>query len=154
MSQFRFIETMRNFEKLKREEPLILGNMAQRYFRKSFEEQGWDGEKWKEPQRRIPGTAAYKYPKKNAEDRHNRAILVGKQTSKRQTGQHLRQSVNESLKLATFDQILFSVPQVYAKRHNYGEDGMPQRKFLGYSQILMKSLEEKLAHDMQSLHRK
>ena len=134
MSQFRFIETMRNFEKLKRDEPLILGNMAQRYFRKSFEEQGWDGVKWK------PRAAD-----KTKKDIW-RAILVKTGTLKR--------AVNSSLTLATFDKIEFSVPVVYAKRHNYGEDGMPQRKFLGYSPILMKSLEEKLAHDMQSLHRK
>lgn len=140
MSRFRFDIIKTEFSQLKRELPVLIGNDAQRFFVDSFKKQGWtDGgfQKWKTPQRRIPGTPAYKYPKNKDKGRKTRATLIGKSGGTKQGAHaHLRQSVNNSVKKASWDQILFSVPQPYAKRHNDGLKGMPKRKFMGNSKEL------------------
>lgn len=131
------------FEKLKQTAPIVIGNMALNFFRSSFENQGFTDNalmKWPEVQRRIPGTPEYKYPKKNAGDRHGRGILIGLRT--KGNGPHLRDSVNTSLKQTTWESILFTVPQPYAAIHNYGltmknGDKMPQRQFMGNSVTLI-----------------
>lgn len=144
-----------NFQKLKSEAPVAVGNMGQNFFRKSFENQGWTDkglEKWKQVKRRIPGTPAYKYPKKNAADRHRRAILVGIGSS---GGPHLRQSVNTSLKVAVFNNILFSVPQVYSRVHNEGlvvkGFRMPKRQFMGHSATLIGMIDKYMKSKLKAL---
>lgn len=157
MSKFRIDRIASNFERVKKDLPLVIGNMGQNFFRRSFDRQGFTDntfKAWKEVKRRIPDTPEYKYPKKGAADRHSRAILIGKRTS---GGIHLRDSVNRSLKKATFDSILFSVPQVYAAAHNYGlrvkNFTMPQRKFMGHSRTLLNMVEEKINKSMSRLNR-
>src|ERR1039458_4150840 len=106
-SKFNFNKIAANFEKLKRDLPPVIGNMGQNFFRSSFEKQGFTDQTftpWKEVKRREPGTKAYMYPKKNADDRHKRGILIGMRTK---GNQHLRDSVNRSLKEATFKSIMF-----------------------------------------------
>lgn len=153
MSQFRFIETMRNFEKLKRDEPLIMGQMAANFFFSSFQKQGWDGEKWMPREADMPRLIAEgksRFFQKVNGKTVGRQILV-------KTGT-LRKAVENSLELATFDKIQFSVKAVtpkgfnYGYPLNYGNDKLPPRKFIGYSEKLMKILREKLARDMQKLH--
>ncbi len=146
------------FEQLKRDLPPVLGNMGQNFFRRSFENQGFTDkalEKWREVKRRTPGTLAYKYPKKNAGDRHVRAILVGIGSK---GGIHLRQSVNSSLKRASWEEILWSVPHVYASVHNDGLRAgrgagfiMPKRKFMGYSYVLLKDMDRVIRLKMRNL---
>lgn len=147
-SKFNFVKIATNFEKLKRDLPPVIGNMGQNFFRSSFEKQGFTDETfvaWKEVKRREPGTNAYKYPKKNAEDRHKRGILVGMRTK---GNQHLRDSTNRSLKEATFKEIRYEVSQVYAAAHNFGlkvkNFTMPQRKFIGKSETLLKNIKDKI----------
>lgn len=153
MSQFRFIETMRNFEKLKRDEPLIMGQMAANFFFSSFQKQGWeDGglKKWAIRKR--------KYIKKSETPEMTKAIELGRDRAILVKTGTLRKAVENSLESATFDSIKFSVKAVTPKGFNYGyvlnygNDNMPPRKFIGYSETLMKILREKLERDMQRLH--
>lgn len=119
--------------------PKELGNHAQRFFTRSFNNQGftYQGfEKWEEVQRRKPGTKAFKYPKRGAAARHSRAILVD--------SGNLRRAVAASLKSAAFDRIVLSVDVPYAEVHNEGSGRMPQRKFMGDSHILNTELTDKI----------
>lgn len=163
-SKFGFVKINANFEKLKRDLPPVIGDMGQNFFRSSFEKQGFTDQTfvpWKEVQRRTPGTNAYKYPKKNASDRHKRGILRGLVTSKQRKGDSLKKLVNRSNTKSTFKEILFEVKSKYAAIHNYGEEGMafgkypfkmPQRKFMGRSETLLKSIKNKIDSYMKKLH--
>ena len=101
-------------------------------FLNSFKTQGWDGKRWEEVQRRIPGTKAYKYPKKKGLRRRTRPILVGKGA--------LRRAVNSSIKSVTPNRVRFQVDLPYAAIHNEGSNvggkgrrPMPKRQFMGDS---------------------
>lgn len=152
MSKFGFDKILTKFQTMKRDLPPIIGNMAVRYFVKSFSDQAWEGKAWKEVKRRLPGTPAYKYPKGKDLERRNRMILIGKSGG---TGSgshpHLRASVNNSLKKAEWSEILFTVPQVYAKRHNEGLDGMPKRQFIGHSNELIGKIRDRINIEMKGV---
>lgn len=110
MSQFKFDRVLQNMEQLKRELPPVLANQAQNYFVQAFTAQGLGGKKWKEVQRRIPGTKAYKYPKNKGLSRRTKPILV-------ETGK-LRRAVSNSIRQAQFDKIRLVVDLPYADRQN------------------------------------
>ena len=126
--KFNFDKVQQNLEQLKRELPKVLANDAVRFFNGSFTKQGWDGQRWQTPKRKIPGTYEYRYPKKNAKTRQSRAILV-------ESGR-LRRAVATSLKTVSFRAIRFVVDLPYASVHNEGGPKMPQRKFMGDSKTL------------------
>jgi len=154
MSAFGFDKMEQKMQKLKAELPLQVGNIATRFFVDAFSKQGWTDKSfipWQEVQRRIPGTPSYKYPKKSDLSRHGRNILIGKSGGKGGASTHLRQSVNNSLKSAKWEEILFSVPEVYAKRHNEGLDGMPQRQFIGNSATLTENIKQKIGTEMKKV---
>lgn len=137
MSKFGFDRVLRNIEQLKRELPPVLANTTQNYFNEAFKTESWDGVKWETPQRKIAGTRAWKYPKKNAQTRRSRAILV--QSSK------LRRTVATSKRSETWDRTIFRIDPTlvpYAAAHNEGlplrHGKMPQRRFIGDSQRLRK----------------
>jgi phage gpG-like protein len=97
------------------------------YFVQSFKDQKFYNKKWKEVQRRIPGTKAYKYPKKKGLKRRTRPILIGKGT--------LRRAVNGCIKTVG-SKITFQIDLPYAAIHNEGlkmKNGkaMPKRQFMG-----------------------
>lgn len=96
----------------------------------SFKMQSWDGKKWKEVNRRTPGTKEYEYPAKKKLSRRTKPILV-------QTGA-LRRGVNASIKMITPKKVFFRVDLPYAKVHNEGKrmkggGKMPKRQFMGVS---------------------
>ena len=136
MNKFNFNIVIAQLEKAKSILPRVLSIETKKFFLNSWADQGWDGKKWEEVKRRIPGTKEYKYPKKKGvASRHGRAILVGKGTG------NLRKAVQNSLKEATFNRILFRVELQYAAVHNEGlpmRNGkrMPQRRFMGDSPSL------------------
>lgn len=142
-----------NFDRMKIDLPLTLGNEGQNFFRQSFDRQEFidqSPEKWQQVQRRIPGTPEYKYPKTRQLSRRVTAILV-------RTGK-LRQAVNNSLKEHSWDGIVFIVPLKYAAVHNYGltmKNGspMPQRKFIGHSAVLIERLGGKIKSALNRLHK-
>jgi phage gpG-like protein len=148
MSQFKLDIILQKFNRLKQELPRVLANDALRYFNQSFVKQGWDGESWKLPQRKIPGTYAYKYPKKNAARRRTRNTLV-------ESG-NLRRKVATSLVRQSFASTKFVVALPYASIHNYGEamrygGNMPKRKFMGDSPTLRNLQKRKIKIAIKSI---
>ena len=130
MSKFNFDRMSALLTREKTALAVAVGNFAQNEFRENFKRQSFNGAKWQEVKRRIPGTPAYRSAGKSG---HTRAILVGKGSGT------LRRAVNVSLKKATFGEILFVVPLPYAEIHNTGgvinnkraKIIMPKRQFIG-----------------------
>jgi hypothetical protein len=74
---FGFDKVVKNLNQSKHDLLVLLSNQAQNYFLRSFKNQGFDGEAWKEVKRREPGTSEYKYPKKKGLKRRSQQILIG-----------------------------------------------------------------------------
>ena len=126
---FGFDKAIENLKRVKAQLPTILASRTRSYFLRSWDNQGYNGGKWPEVERRKAGTKANKYATSAA---RNRAILVGNGSTK------LKKAVNNSLDICTFDMIKFTVKDVkYAKVHNEGLKAgrgagfrMPQRQFM------------------------
>lgn len=143
--KFGFGKIKENIKKMQETLPTILANDAQNYFVKSFDTQSWNGQGWQEVQRRIPGTNAYKYPKKKDLGRHTRPILVGKGSTK------LRPAVSNCIRVKTWPIVRCIVDLPYAARHNEGRDGMPKRQYMGIAPELDRQNKEKIKKAMGEL---
>lgn len=128
MDKFNFSRVIANVEKTKRELPIILAKVTQSEFVKNFRNEGFDGEKWITPNRRIAGTNEYKYPKTKGLSRRTKPTLTNSVALRRATANSIRQ--------ATWERIMLVVDLPYAKRHNEGLDGMPQRTYIGQTNEL------------------
>lgn len=112
-----------------------IGNITKREFEANFDHQGFKDssvKKWKEVQRRIPSTKAYKYGTKAS---RTNPILRGK-------GSGL---LARSIKVIRADHLQIKIDVVgkaseYAYFHNKGTAKIPQRKFMGYSRSLNKKV--------------
>jgi len=112
--------------RIRREVPMEVALVTQRYFEDSWRKQGWDGKRWKEVLRRIPGTSAYKYPKKRGLGRRTRSILD-------QTGRTRRAFASTSRRWERIE-IINSSPQ--AEFLNEGTENMVARTFIGQTEEL------------------
>lgn len=111
----------------------LMANEAKNMFIGNFRRQGFldtVNEPWQEVQRRISGTKAYKYPKGNGLSRRTSNILVRKGT--------LRKGVRYQYRGKYVIAVVNTVP--YAPYQNDGTKNIPQRKFIGHSQVLNKKL--------------
>ena len=70
LDRFNFKKVVEKVEQMKRELPKVVANDTKNYFVEEFNRQSWNGSAWPQVQRKIPGTKAYKYPKKGADARH------------------------------------------------------------------------------------
>lgn len=131
-NKFNFGKVAQAAKKLREELPVKLANQARNHFSQSFLNQSWEGNPWKEVNRRIPGTNEYKYPKKKDLGRRTRPILIGNGSTK------LRRAVANSVKtgLVKWPIVRLVVDLPYARRHNEGLKGMPKRHFMGDSNLL------------------
>ena len=136
MDKFNFDQVIKRMEAAKSTLPTKLANQAQNYFVQTFTRQEFAGAKWKEVQRRIPGTKAYLYPKSKGLSRQTKPILVG-------TGK-LRQAVAASVRDVSFEMIRLVVALPYAAFVNYGKD---KRKFMGDSLELRKQQKVKIINE-------
>lgn len=149
-SKFGFGKITANFERLKRQAPTVIGNMAQNFFVQSFNNQGFtdrEFERWKPRKGQVPRGGLAMVSKRSDSSRN---ILVKSGT--------LRSAVNTSLKTATWDNISFSVDLKYAAIHNDGlvmKNGanMPKRKFIGNSYVLLTKIDRYLRDQMAGIHR-
>ena len=123
-NKFGFDRVRNNMEQVKRQLPTMLANQAVNEFSDNFNKQGFEEQKWKEVNRRIPGTKEYKYPKTKGLSRRKKPILVG-------TGR-LRRAVANSKKIATWQLIKFGVNLPYAANQNDGIK-LPKRQYMGDS---------------------
>ena len=134
-NKFGFGEIKRKIAAMKEELPKVLANQAQTFFVKSWANQGWEGQPWKEVKRREEGTPEYKYPKRKDLGRRTRAILVGKGSGR------LRRAVGNSIRSAAFDRIRLVVDLPYAAVINDGGAHMPERSFMKDS-ITLRAMQE------------
>ena len=123
LTKFNFDKVKEKVASMKNALPIVLANDTKNFFVEQFNKKEWAGAPWAEVQRRIPGTQSYKYPKKGAEARHGRAILV-------KSGKLRRDLVN-SLERADWDLIKFTVRNDYGIYHNEGDEHLPKRQFVG-----------------------
>jgi phage gpG-like protein len=130
LTKFNFDKIGERVAQMKRDLPRVLANDTKNYFTQNFKKQEWNGTKWAEVERRKPDTNAYKYPKKGADSRHGRAILV-------KSG-NLRRDVGNSLERADWDMIKFTVRNDYGIYHNEGGENLPKRQFMGDNPELRK----------------
>jgi len=134
-SKFNFGEVASNLSRTKSGLLKLLASDSKNYFMEAFKNEEWDGNKWKQVDRKIPGTKAYKYPSRPKTSAHSRLILVG-------TGR-LRKAVANSKKTGSmtnnsFTLVVADVP--YAEVHNEGLKTrfftMPKRQFMGDTKAL------------------
>lgn len=130
LTKFNLGTVINNIERTKRELPIILAKVTQSEFVKNFQGEGFDGQKWITPNRKIAGTTEYKYPKTKGLSRRTKPTLTNSGA--------LRRATSNSIRQATWERIMLVVDLPYAKRHNEGLDGMPQRTFIGQTNELTK----------------
>jgi len=138
-NKFNFAEIKERVTKMKNVLPPVLANQAKNYFVGNFSNQSFDGQKWQEVNRRIPGTSAYKYPKKKDLGRRRRPILIGKGSTK------LRRATANSIRVQKWPIVRLVVDLPYARIHNEGLRGrafgkygftMPKRQYIGQTKKL------------------
>lgn len=136
----------------------IVGNVAVSWFKKNFQNQAWGRVKWKEVQRRTPGTKAYKYNAKHHPARITRRILTG-DTGDLGRSIEIREAKNGSVTIWT-NPSTFGSKEPYGRVHNEGLRAgrgkgftMPRRQFMGedpeLDELIIKKLEEKLSQIAQ-----
>ncbi|MBO4327976.1 MAG: phage virion morphogenesis protein [Bacteroidales bacterium] len=136
----------------------IVGNVAVSWFKKNFQNQAWGRVKWKEVQRRTPGTKAYKYNAKHHPARTTRRILTG-DTGDLGRSIEIREAKNGSVTIWT-NPSTFGSKEPYGRVHNEGLRAgrgkgftMPRRQFMGedpeLDELIIKKLEEKLSQIAQ-----
>ena len=136
----------------------IVGNVAVSWFKKNFQNQSWGRVRWKEVQRRTPGTKAYKYNAKHHPARTTRRILTG-DTGDLGRSIEIREAKNGSVTIWT-NPSTFGSKEPYGRVHNEGLRAgrgkgftMPRRQFMGedpeLDELIIKKLEEKLSQIAQ-----
>ena len=113
--KFNFAQVKRNIELTKKQLPVILAKETEKAFVDNFNKSGFFDKQWQVPQRRIPGTNSYKYPKKRGLSRRTKPTLT-------LTGR-LRRAVGTSIRVKTFELIKLVVDVPYASTHNDGFTG-------------------------------
>ena len=140
-TRFNLERVKHNFsEVVKRDLPVLLANQAKNFFAQAWQKQGFDDGgviPWAVPQRRIPGTAAYRYPAGRDLGRRTRATLV-------KSGR-LRRAVQNSVREVRFEYIRLVVEVPYAMYHNKGTGTLPRREFMADSRTLRRMQIEKIS---------
>ena len=115
------------FESLKKTLPKDVSTLALKHFDLNFRKQGFDGDKWKPVKRWQIGKGVDK----------TRAILSGRTKLL---------AKSNYVKKASWDKIIIANSAKskngynYGLAHNNGTNKIPQRKFLGNSQVLNKKI--------------
>lgn len=128
MRKFNLREVKTRLERTKRELPVALAKQAEGYFVDSFKKGALSDKKWEEVQRRIPGTRAYKYPKRTGLSRRTSPILV-------RTG-NLRHKTSNSIRDARWGMVRLVVDLPYAQVHNEGDGPIPARPYMKHTDDL------------------
>jgi len=130
--------------------PIVIGVEAVREFRQNFVDEAFDGEKWKDVQRRNPESPWYGH-----------SGQTGRKSSSRATAKILDGETGELKNATTWDQRGKSVfiinDKPYAKVHNEGlpakiygkkEFTMTKRQFIGVTERLSERINEKIERDI------
>lgn len=138
-SQFDFRRVQIRLKEAEKGLSLALANVAKNEFLDNFRQQGFDGRKWKEVQRRIAGTKAYSGDKDKG--KRTRAILQGKGSGRLR--KDVANSVANGRKNSELSYTLI-VENNYASYHNDGTKKIPQRQFVGMTEKLNKKILNKI----------
>jgi phage gpG-like protein len=137
--------------------PVIVGNEAVSRFKKNFRDEGFFGEKWKEVQRRTPGTKTYKAVAKHHPADTNRAILTGR-TADLGRSIEVKEAGNGQAVVWTNPGAFTHSKEPYGKVHNEGLKAgrgsgfiMPKRQFMGENEQLNKAIIDKLTTKMNNI---
>ena len=144
---FNIAAVRRNLEQTKRELPVKLAKQAEAYFTGAFSRGGMEGEQpWQEVQRRIPGTRAWKYPKKRGLSRRTRPILIGETAS-------LRRRTANSAREARWGYVRLVVEHPAAEVHNEGDEarGIPARPYMKQTPALASKQEKMITTYMDKV---
>lgn len=123
-------------EKTMKDAPKVLGLEGQRHFQENFAKQSFEGKRWKQVQRRTPGTYAYEYPKRKFLSRRTNPILVGRT-------RRLKNSLNRSFKSGSSSRMRWEVILPYAQVQNKGNRKIPARSFMRPTQKFQNRLKKK-----------
>lgn len=124
--------------------PLKVANLTKNYFLSSFRNQGWEGSKWDEVNRRIKDTKEYKYPTKPKASSRTSPINI-------RTGK-MRRQVSASLKEVTYQRIRFVVDmRSVGFKDNYAEYANESRKFMGQSARLKALQKKKITNEFRKI---
>jgi phage gpG-like protein len=138
-SQFDFRRVQIRLKEAEKGLSLSLANIAKNEFLDNFREQGFNGQKWREVQRRIAGTKAYAGSKDRG--KRTRAILQGKGSGRLR--KDVANSVSNGQKNSELSYTLI-VKNEYASYHNDGTAKIPQRQFVGMTEKLNKKILNKI----------
>lgn len=128
----------RNLNQWKNNLVHLIADKLQEYFTESFDKEGFNNIKWKEVQRRIPGTTAYK-----------RASLAGRTNPILTKSSRLRKSIK--IIQATWSRIEVGSVVPYAEYHNEGTAKLPKRQFIGETPELDNMIEKLIEKEMDKL---
>lgn len=115
-----------NLNKLVKNLPVQVGNVALNHTKDSFRKQGFTDEKL------DPWKARKTQNRSDRKSRKQRAILVDSGALRRSL--RVRKAVFEEIAIGSY-----GIP--YAKRHNQGLSKMPKRQFVGHSAVLNKKIQ-------------
>jgi len=138
-SQFDFRRVQIRLKEAEKGLSLSLANIAKNEFLNNFREQGFNGQKWREVQRRTAGTKAYAGSKDRG--KRTRAILQGKGSGRLR--KDVANSVSNGQKNSELSYTLI-VNNEYASYHNDGTKTIPQRQFVGMTEKLNKKILNKI----------
>lgn len=138
-SQFDFRRVQLRLQQAEQGLSLSLANIAKNEFLNNFKDQGFNGKKWREVQRRIAGTRAYAGNKDPG--KRTRAILQGKGSGRLR--KDVANSVSNGIKNSELSYTLI-VNNEYASYHNDGTKKIPQRQFVGMTEKLNKKIINKI----------
>ena len=136
-----------------RDVPKIIGEESKREFKQNFVDESFNGQKWKDVQRRDPASPWYGHSGqtgKKSESRKKAKILDG-ETGELRNATTWRQNGKN---------VIISNDKPYAKVHNeggiakiYGKKTfiMPRRQFIGTSQRLEKNIHDKITRDIANI---
>ena len=128
--------------------PRIAGQIAIQHAKQNFQQESFEGQKWKEVNRRIPSTATYRSALKNHKARTNRKILTGDSGD-------LRRSIKADYEK---NEVRIYSDKVYARVHNEGLPAgrgkgftMPKRQFIGSSKELENKVKKTIQREFKRL---
>jgi phage gpG-like protein len=131
------------FDNQKKEALKIIGSIAVHDFKDNFEDEGFDGKKWKTSQRKIEGTVWYE--KATSAERESPTLTL--------TG-----NLKRSIKITKRNKSSVTISpsgnsKSYAWKHQFGDknEGIPQRKFMGLTSYLKKKFKNAIANSLKNV---
>lgn len=137
MNRFNFDKKFKEFQKLKRDAPRLVGNIALNFFLKSFDDESFSNQ------------SAGSDPWQARKTKTKRDRTAGRRNLLVQSGA-LRGSLQ--VRRANWKRVeIGSYGIIYASRHNQGLKGMPKRQFIGRSAILDRKIKAVLGKALKQI---